>query len=92
MLHHSGSISVPRPATGCFPGKKSGGRLQRALVLEVPCAGEDHSHALAVGGGDGLVVADRAAGLDDRRDPRLDGVLHAVGEGEVGVRGQHRAA
>ncbi len=64
----------------------------RGSVLEVPRPREDHGYALAVGGGDGLVVADRAAGLDDRRDAGLDGVLHAVGEGKVGVRGQHRAA
>src|SRR5690606_25574227 len=37
-------------------------------VTEVALAGEHHRQAVLVGGGDDLVVADRAAGLDDRGD------------------------
>jgi hypothetical protein len=37
-------------------------------MAEVPHAGEHHRHAVLVGGGDDLLVAHRAAGLDDRRD------------------------
>ena len=51
------------------------GRRRRAMiaamsVLEVAFAGEDHGDAVLVGGGDDLVVAHRAAGLDDCRDAR----------------------
>ena len=41
-------------------------------VAEVAAAGEDHRDAGRVGRRDDLVVAHRAAGLDDRGDARLD--------------------
>ena len=41
--------------------------------------------------GDDLVVALRAARLDDRRDAGLERELRAVGEREERVRGEHRA-
>src|SRR5688500_10485473 len=57
-------------------------------VLEVAAAGEDHRHMVAVGDLDGHLVADAAAGLDDRRDAGLCRDLDAVREGEVRV-GRH---
>ena len=54
-------------------------------------AGEDHGGSEAIAGGDDLVVADRASGLEDGPDAGLDGGLHAVGEGEEGVGGQDGA-
>src|SRR5579884_39770 len=63
-----------------------------SLMAEVAFAGEDHGDAVAVGHADGFVVADRAAGLDDGGDACSGGGLHAIGEGEVGIGSQHRAA
>ena len=54
-------------------------------------AGEHHGDAVLVGGGDDLVVAHRAARLDDGGGAGLDGREQAVGEGEEGVRGDDRA-
>src|SRR5919201_2707909 len=65
--------------------------MSRFLVLELARAREDHGDTLAVGGTDRLVVPNRAAGLDDRRDVGRDGTFDAVGKGEVRVRGEHRA-
>ena len=68
--------------------------LQRSrprLVLEVAAVREDHRDAGGVGGLDDLVVALRAARLDDRRDARVDRELRAVGEREEGVGGQRGA-
>ena len=57
------------------------------LMAEVAFGGEHHRNAVLVGGGDDLVVADAAAGLDHRPDPgRGDGV-EAVPEREEGVAG-----
>ena len=54
-------------------------------MAEVAAAGEDHREALLVGGGDDLVVADRATGLDDgSRTGRGSGV-EAVAEREERV-------
>ena len=61
------------------------------LVLEVALAGEDHRHVVRVGGGDGFVVADGAAGLDDGGDARFGGRLDAVREREEGVGGHDGA-
>ena len=60
-------------------------------VAEVAHAGEQHGQAGLVGRGDHLVVADRAAGLDDRGRAGLGGGEQAVGEGEEGVRGDRRS-
>ena len=57
----------------------------------MPHAGEHHRDARLVGGGDHLVVAHRAAGLDDRGRAGLDRREQAVGEGEEGVGGDDRA-
>ena len=68
-------------------------RRRRAIpsVAEVPHPGERHGDPGRIGGGDHLGVAQRAAGLDDRRRARLDRRHEAVGEGEEGVRGDDRA-
>ena len=58
---------------------------------EMPDAGEHHGDAVLVGGGDHLVVAHRAARLDDRRRAGLDRRQQPVGEGEERVRRDHRA-
>ena len=62
-----------------------------ASVPEVAHAGEDHGQARLVGGGDHLVVAHRAAGLDHRGGAGLGRGQQAVGEGEEGVGGDDRS-
>ena len=69
------------PPTGSTPSIR---------CAEVPAAGEDHRHVVSVGDFDRHLVADRATGLDDRRDARPGRGLDAVGEREVGVRGEDR--
>ena len=49
---------------------------------EVPSAGEDHGEVVAVGDFDGHLVADRAAGLDDRGDARLAAAWIPSGNGK----------
>src|SRR5690606_21768432 len=61
------------------------------LMPKMPHPGKYHGDAVFVGGGDHLVVAHRAAGLDDAADAHLGGVVDAVPEGEEGVGGHHRA-
>ena len=61
------------------------------LAAEVADAGEDHGEVEAVGGGDDLVVAHGAAGLDDCRGAGLGDDFEAVGEGERSVGGGYRA-
>src|SRR3546814_8879780 len=56
----------------------------RCLMAEVAHAGKHHRQAGFVGGGDNLLVADGAAGLDHRRRARLDRRQQAVGKGEEG--------
>ena len=76
--------SRAQPARG-FVGTAT--RLCAGLqsVAEVALAGEDHRDAVLVGGGDDLVVADRAARLDHRRDAGRGGRVEAVAEREEGV-------
>ena len=62
-----------------------------ASVPEVAHAGEEHRDAGRVGGGDHLLVAHRAAGLDHRRRAGLGDREQAVGEGEEGVGRRHGA-
>jgi len=57
-------------------------------VPEEPAAGEDHGQAVFVGGLDDLLVADRAAGLDDGPHPGLRRSVDPVPEGEEGVGGE----
>ena len=58
-----------------------------SLVPEVAHAGEHHCQAQAVRRRDYVIVAYRAAGLNQCRDAVLDGLLHAVGEGEKCIGG-----
>ena len=60
-------------------------------MAEVAAVGRDHRDARGIDGGDDVLVAHRAARLDDRRDARVDRELRAVGEGEEGVGGERRA-
>src|SRR5919202_4870119 len=89
--------STPRSTRPCakstspvvsYPQSKA---FMGTLVLELARSREDHGDSLAVGGTDHLVVPNRAAGLDDRRDVGRDGAFDAVGKGKVRVRGEHRA-
>src|SRR6202008_1331746 len=59
-------------------------------VTEEPAPGEDHGDAVLVRRGDHFLVADGAAGVDDGADPGLRRGVHAVAEGEEGIRGQRR--
>src|SRR6185312_7912203 len=61
--------------------------VQSRLVGEVAGDAEVEGHAGLLGGGDDLLVADRAAGLDDRLHARLGQHFKAVGEGEERVTG-----
>lgn len=61
------------------------------LMLEVAHAGEEHGHAMFVGGLDGFLVPDGAAGLDDGGDAGSGRGVNRVPEGEESVRG-HDAA
>jgi hypothetical protein len=63
-------------------------RLQS--VVKVTLTGEDHGQAVLVGGGDHLVVAHRAAGLDDRGDAGGRRRVDAVAEREEGVGAERR--
>ena len=59
-------------------------------VAEVASSREHHRQVMAVRDLDRHLVADRAAGLDDRRDARPGRRLDAVGEREVGIRREDR--
>src|SRR5262249_33392634 len=61
------------------------------LMMEVASAGEDHRALRLLHGGDHLVVALRAAGLDDRPHPGLERQPGPVGEREEGVRREYRS-
>ena len=58
---------------------------------EVALAGEDHRHAVLVGGGDRPRVAHRAARLDHGGDARLRGLVDAVAEREERVGREDRS-
>jgi nucleoside-diphosphate-sugar epimerase len=99
------ATASPRPTGGSPPSAPPAGSTcptspepepepelcQGGSMAEVAAAGEDHGHAVLVAGGEGLVVALRAAGLDDRRDPGGGGDVGAVAEREEGVGGEHGA-
>ena len=53
----------------------------------MPDAGEDHGQTQAVGGFDDLLVADRAAGLNDGGGAGSGDLFDSVGKGEKGVGG-----
>src|SRR5687767_5164215 len=63
---------------------------QTSSMSEVPAAGEDHGQVVAIGDLDRHLVADAAAGLDDRGHAGLRGDLDSVGEREIGVRRHDR--
>ena len=82
--------------------KRGGGRLKGAdrrlkgevrhlgeaeLVAEVAGAGEHHRDAVLVAGVDGLLVAHRAAGLDDGGHAMGRQRVHVIAEREEGVGG-----
>ncbi len=60
-------------------------------MAEVPNASGYHGNVVLVGGGDGFVVTDRSAGLDDGGDAGSGGSFYGVGEGEESIRGHDRA-
>ena len=62
-----------------------------SLMLEVAHAGEEHGHAVFVGGSDGFFVPDGAAGLDDGGNAGSGRGVNAVPEGEESVRGHYAA-
>src|SRR5258708_37856935 len=61
--------------------------LLRGLVQEMAHAGEDHGEAEAVGGGDDIIVAHGAAGLNYCGGAGFRGFFPAVREREEGVGG-----
>src|SRR5262249_13664461 len=62
-----------------------------ASVTEWALAGERHHGACVVQGVDHLRRGNGAAGLNHRRDPRLETDFDPVGERKEGVRRHHRA-
>ena len=51
-------------------------------MMEQAHAGEGHGDAVLVGGGDDVVITDRAAGLGNVLHAALAGAFHVVAEGE----------
>ena len=64
----------------------SGWWIVERLMFEVTETGGYHSHVMGVAVIDRFVVADRASGMDYGSDASLVGYLHAVSEGEEGIR------
>ena len=60
-------------------------------MLKVSAAGEDHGHAMFVGGGDDFGVVAGAAGLDGGEDAGFRGLVDAVTEWEEGIAGDNSA-
>ena len=60
-------------------------------MSEVADARKDEGDAVAIAEGDGLLVLDRAAGLDNGGDACLRGDFGTVREGEEGIGGEGRA-
>src|SRR3954468_4955893 len=76
---------------GTGPPNAAGAPDQRPPSMsEVPAAGEDHRQVMPIRHFDGHLVADRAAGLDDRRHAGARCGLDAIREREVRVRGEDR--
>ena len=60
-------------------------------MFEVPYSGEDHRHIIRVAVADGVLVPDRATGLDHYVDAMLMGDLDAVGKRKECI-GSHHAS
>ena len=58
---------------------------------EVADAGQDQRDVVPVADGDGFLVFNRAAGLNDRRNTRFGRGFRAIWEGEKGVGGEDAA-
>ena len=67
-------------------------RYSDRLVLEMPCAGEDHGHVVLIAVPDRLIILHRSAGLDHDINAMLMRDLYAVGEGEESIRSHHTSA
>ena len=65
------------------------GPRRNILMFEMSFAGEDHSDAVFVGGGDDLVIFLRAARLGDCDDSRLCGIIDIVREWKERVGGHN---
>ncbi len=61
-------------------------------MFKVPHPGENHRNSVLIGSRDRLVVAHRAAGLNDCRNPGFGCRIHRIAEREKRIRGQHRAS
>src|SRR5438105_5154649 len=81
----AGDSGVPRGEPGPEPARLEGS------VAEVATACEDHRRARRLDRCDDLLVALRAAGLDDRRDAGLERELRPVREREERVGRKRRA-
>ncbi len=65
--------------------------LPLLLVPELPLSSENHCDTMLVRGRDDFGIADGAPGMHDGADPGFGRLVHAVAEGEEGVRAEHRA-
>ena len=54
-------------------------------MSKMPHACEDHGQAIFVSGFDGLLVTDRATGLDDGLDSCFSDFFHVIREWEEGI-------
>src|SRR5512134_16270 len=84
-FHASACSRPPEPMTRSFMLRGVGS------VPEVAEAGEYHGDAVLVRGGDHLVVAQAAPGLDDCACPRLRHDVHAIAEGKERIGRNHRS-
>ncbi len=92
------SFAQPNRPTAATPSQPPYVQVRRSAcafrsVPEVAHARGEQYDAVLVAAVDGVLVAHGAAGVHNGRHARLARNLHAVipGEGEEGVRGQHRA-
>jgi hypothetical protein len=68
-----------------FPLGYRRNQISGVLVQEMPDAGENHGHSEAIGGGNHVAIANRAAGLNDGNGTGFGGFFNAVGERKKGV-------
>src|SRR5439155_27117027 len=80
----SGEGRHPPSARGA--GATTGTCASTRSMTEMPHAGQNHRHLMLVRSRDDLLIANRAAGLDDCGDAGLRRRVKTVPEGEAGIR------
>ena len=85
LCHPSKRGRTHRPKDARGAAALQPGPFRMLLVPEQPPAGEHHSHAVLVRGGDDFFVSLGAAGLDDGLYAGFGCCVDSVSEGEEGV-------